>query len=80
VLAQRLAPMLDELVHRSQSAFIMGRMIHDSFRFVQASAKALHAWRKPSLLLKVDIACAFNSITWPFLRGATTFGVQHGVV
>jgi hypothetical protein len=45
VLANRLAPRLHELVHCSQSAFINGRCIHDSFKFVQASAKLLHARR-----------------------------------
>jgi hypothetical protein len=34
---------------------------------VQSTAKVLHARRCPSLLLKVDISCAFDSVTWPFL-------------
>jgi hypothetical protein len=67
VLANRLAPHLNELVHRSQSVITKGRLLHDNFRFVQASAKLLHACRVPSLLLKVDIARAFDSVAWPFL-------------
>lgn len=66
-LANRLAPRLQELVHVSQSAYIKGRRMHDSFRFVQAAAKQLHARRAPKLLLKVDIAKAFDSVAWPFL-------------
>jgi hypothetical protein len=67
VLACRLAPKISSLIHSSQSAFIQGRSIHDSFRFVQASAKLLHARKCSSLLLKVDIARAFDSVDWPFL-------------
>jgi hypothetical protein len=67
VLACRLEPRLGELVHPCQSAFIKGRSIHDSFRLVQSSAKLLHARQRPSLLLKVDLARAFDSVACPFL-------------
>jgi hypothetical protein len=63
VLANMLAPQLGELMHASQSTFIKGRFIHVNFKFVQAAAKVLHARRKPSLLLKVDIAHAFDSVS-----------------
>jgi hypothetical protein len=67
VLANRSAPKLGELVHISQNAFIKGRFIHDRFKLVQASAKQLHARRVPCLLFKVDIAQAFDLVSWPFL-------------
>jgi hypothetical protein len=67
VLTNRLAPKLGELVHVSQSAFIKGRFIHGSLKLVQASAKQLNGRRVFSLLLKVDIARAFDSVSWPFL-------------
>jgi hypothetical protein len=62
VLATRLALRLHEMVHLSQSAFIKGHVIQDNFWFVQSSARLLHARRKPCLLLKVDIARAFDSV------------------
>jgi hypothetical protein len=34
---------------------------------MQSTAKLLHARRRPSLVLKVDIARAFDSVTWSFL-------------
>jgi hypothetical protein len=37
------------------------------FQFFQATAKLLHARKKPSLLLKVDMAHAFNLVSWLFL-------------
>jgi hypothetical protein len=66
-LARRLAPRLSEMVAPNQSAFIKGRAIHDNFRTVQLVCRWLYSKNVPSLLLKVDIAKAFDSITWPFL-------------
>jgi hypothetical protein len=63
VLAIRLAPRLEELVHVSQNIFVKGRFIQDSFKLVQATTKVLHSKRKASLLFKVDIARAFNSVS-----------------
>jgi hypothetical protein len=67
VLSTRLAPRLSSLIHPSQSAFIKGRVIQDNFRYVHSAAKLLHARKKSSLLLKVDISRAFDSVAWPFL-------------
>jgi hypothetical protein len=67
VLANRVAPHLDSLIHHGQSAFIKGRCIHDNFKFVLSSSRLVHAHRLPRLLLKVDIARSFDSVAWPFL-------------
>jgi hypothetical protein len=67
VLSKRLSLRINKLVHPTQSAFIKGRFIQDNFKLVQASPKALHARRQPSILLKVDIARAFDSVAWSFL-------------
>jgi hypothetical protein len=67
ILTNRLAPHLDKLVHAGQSTFIKGRCIHDNFKFVHASSKLLHARRLSRLLITVDIARAFDSVTGPFL-------------
>lgn len=66
-LARRLAMVLNELVHPPQSAFIQGRSIHDNFRAVQLTCKALHSKKASCILLKIDIAKAFDSVCWPFL-------------
>jgi hypothetical protein len=66
-LAKHLARVLDSLVMRNQSAFIKGRRIHDNFRHVQLTCKAIHASRSPVILLKIDIAKAFDIVSWTFL-------------
>jgi len=66
-LANRLAAVLDRLVSHNQSAFIKGRCIHDNFKTVRLSCKALHSRQISSILLKIDIAKAFDSMSWTFL-------------
>jgi hypothetical protein len=67
VLARRLAPRMPDLVDGNQTAFIRGRCIHDNFLLDKESARLLHRKRIPSLVLKIDITKAFDSISWPFL-------------
>jgi hypothetical protein len=62
-----LSPHMNSFVMPNQSTFIKGRALHDNFRTVQLSAKTLHARRLPSVLLKVDIAKAFDTVSWPLL-------------
>jgi hypothetical protein len=67
VLSLRLAPRLDSLVSNNQNAFITGRSLHDNFVLVRQSAKLLHHLGAPRILLKLDLAKAFDSLSWPFL-------------
>lgn len=66
-MARRLAGVLDQLVLRNQRAFIKGRSIHDNFRNVQLTCKAVHAQWVPCVMLKIDIAKAFDTVAWTFL-------------
>jgi hypothetical protein len=55
VLANRLAPHLQNLVATNQSAFVKGRSIHDNYMLVQHSIKAFHRKKIAGLFLKLDI-------------------------
>jgi hypothetical protein len=67
ILANRLAKRLTEMVSPSQSAFIKGRFIQDNFMLVQQTSRLFHQQNMPRLLFKLDIAKAFDSVSWPFL-------------
>lgn len=67
VLASRLAPKLPDLLGLHQSAFVKGRCLHDNFLMVQGAARRLHSTRHASILLKLDITKAFDSLNWGFL-------------
>jgi len=66
-LATRLAPKPKDIVAMNQSALIKGRAIHDNFRTVQLACRWLHSRKFPAVLIKIDIAKAFDSVAWPFL-------------
>jgi hypothetical protein len=61
-LALRLAPRMGELINHNQSAFIKGRQIHENFKTVQLTCRWLHARHRPMVLLKIDLAKAFDSV------------------
>ena len=67
VLSLRLAPRLDELVSTNQSVFVAGRSVHDNFLLVQQTARYLHQIRASRVMLKLDIARAFDFVSWAFL-------------
>lgn len=67
LLSIRLAPRLNNLVSNVQNAFIPGRSLHDNFILVRQSARLLHQLGAPRVLLKLDLARAFDSVSWPFL-------------
>lgn len=67
MMANRLAPHLHTMIPHSQSAFIKTRSIHDNFLYVKNTIKALHAKKKPCLFLKLDIAGAFDSVSWEYM-------------
>lgn len=62
-MALRLAPELEALIDVNQSAFIQRRSIHDNFMFVRASAKLFKQRKIPKVLLKLDIAKAFDTVS-----------------
>jgi hypothetical protein len=67
VLANRFAPILLHLISPNQSAFIKGRQIQDNFRYVMGTARTLSIRKIPSVLFKIDLAKAFDSVNWVFL-------------
>jgi len=71
VLANRLKPLLPELIEMEQSAFVKGRQIQDNILIVQ---EVLHHLRirkrkkKFQAVLKLDMKKAYDRIEWDFLK------------
>jgi mannosylglycoprotein endo-beta-mannosidase len=72
VLSSRLAPHMAEIVGSQQSAFIRGCCLHDNFQLVHCTARKLHALKRDSILLKLDITKAFDTMDWAFLLEVLT--------
>lgn len=58
---------LSQMVSTNQSVFISCRRIHDNFLLVQQTECLLQNLEVPRIMLKLDIAKAFDSLSWPFL-------------
>jgi mannosylglycoprotein endo-beta-mannosidase len=67
ILASRLAPKLEEMIDPCQSAFVKHRCIQENYLYVQNTARFFHKTKKPSILLKLDLAKAFDSVSWTYL-------------
>jgi hypothetical protein len=67
MVANRLRPRLGELVSMNQSAFIKKRSLHDNFVMVRKVARKINMRRNTGVLIKLDLARAFDSISWSFL-------------
>ncbi|KAM0829175.1 hypothetical protein ACQ4PT_067046 [Festuca glaucescens] len=67
VLANRIAPVLPQMVGAHHSAFVRGRCLHDNFMMVQGTARKLHSSSIPAVLMKLDITKAFDTVDWSFL-------------
>lgn len=68
VLANRLAPILDRIVDKTQSAFVKGRLISDNIHLAEQFLRQYE--RKsvsPRCLLKIDIRKAYDSVDWGFM-------------
>lgn len=55
MMVMRLAPLMNTLTSRAQSAFIKSRSTHDNFMFMRNYARRLQRTKTPSILLKLDI-------------------------
>jgi hypothetical protein len=67
LIANRLRPKMDLLVSANQSAFIKGRNIHDNFLLVRQLARKINRRKESGVLLKLDLARAFDSLSLAFL-------------
>ncbi|WVZ62402.1 hypothetical protein U9M48_012158 [Paspalum notatum var. saurae] len=67
ILATCLAPLLSGLVSCNQTAFVRGRALHNSYKYVQCAAAFFRRKKLPVALLKIDISKAFDTISWSFL-------------
>ena len=67
MMAARLAPHMNKLLSNAQSVFIKRRSIHNNFLYVSNLARRLHRTKAPTLLFKLDIKKAFDSVRWDYL-------------
>ncbi|OMO83955.1 reverse transcriptase [Corchorus olitorius] len=70
LLVDRLRPLLDNLVSRSQSSFVPGRHTTDNIIVVQEAIHTMRTMKRKggAIAIKVDLEKAYDRIKWSFLQ------------
>jgi Reverse transcriptase (RNA-dependent DNA polymerase) len=67
ILASKLQPFLPGLINESQTAFIKGRQLMQTFLSTRELLHHLAEQKIPFVFIKIDFQKAFDSISWDFL-------------
>eukprot|EP00253_Pinus_taeda_P029276 PITA_29276 len=68
VVALRLKPLLPGIISPEQSGYVEGRQITDGIILSHEIIHSLKLSKKPSMLLKIDLSKAFDSISWDYMQ------------
>ncbi|XP_042980090.1 uncharacterized protein LOC122310271 [Carya illinoinensis] len=81
ILVNRISPLLSRLISEEQGAFIPGRNIFENVSLVQEMIQNINKpVRGGNVVLKIDMAKAYDSMNWDFLIHAlASFGFSEGV-
>lgn len=63
----KLTHALPVLVVAHQSVFVGGRSIHENFMLVQQTIKTQHQKKVKSIMVKLDVGKAFDSVVCPLI-------------
>lgn len=69
IIVNRLKPILPELIALVQTGFVQGRQITDGIIVSQEVIHSLKSSRAPGMLIKLDLAKAFDRLSWIYLEG-----------
>ena len=67
-IANRIKPVLGQIINENQKGFIKGRYIGENICMVYDALFYAKLQHKPGLLLLIDFEKAFDSISWKFLQ------------
>ena len=78
VLVNRLKPILSRLISPKQMGFVEGRKILDGIILTHEMIHSLNQMKMLGMLLKVDLAKAYDKVNWKFLKAILlAFGFKY---
>lgn len=81
IIANCIKPLLPDLISEEQSGFVAGRQILDGILLVNEVVHSLRSTKKPGMLIKLDLAKAFDKINWAFIKAIlTTFSFSSNLI
>ena len=80
-IAERLKPILPNIISEPQSGFISGRSIGDCTRLIYDLMSYAEKHTIPGLIMLIDFEKAFDSVSWSFLYNVLeTFGFDDNFI
>ena len=73
VITERMKPYLEKIISRNQTGFLKGRYIGESTRLIYDIMYYTETNKLPGLLVQIDFAKAFDSLSWNFLYKVMKF-------
>ncbi|GBG79346.1 hypothetical protein CBR_g29496 [Chara braunii] len=67
LLARRLAPLLPELIHTDQGAFIQGRSIAENIFTAVGALEIIHRENRQVAITMLDLEKAYDRVNWSFV-------------
>jgi hypothetical protein len=67
-IANRLKPILQNIISQTQKGFLRGRYIGECVRIISDLMDTLEEEDIPDLLMLVDFEKAFDTVEWPFIE------------
>jgi hypothetical protein len=68
IIAQRLKPILNEIIFEEQFGFLFKRQIHDAVSLAQETLHTVHRQKQAAFAVKLDLSKAYDRVNWTFLR------------
>jgi hypothetical protein len=67
-LANRVKPLIPNLIHPDQTGFVSGRNIAENFIYAADIVQSCHKRKAAAIAFKIDFRKAFDSVSWDSLR------------
>ena len=67
IMVNRLKPLLPSLISPEQTGVVTGRQILDGIVTAQEAIHSLKSTKTKGMLIKLDLAKAYDRINWPYL-------------
>lgn len=81
IVAQRLAPIMPQLIHPDQVGFTLGKQASDATRKIINLLHYTESKNTPALFLTIDAEKVFDRIHWGYLQHTLTkFGFQGNIL
>ena len=66
IIAQRLKPILSDIITKEQFGFLFNRQIHDAMSLAQEAIHTIKLSKSSAFALKLDLSKAYDRVKWNF--------------